>query len=822
VRLRWSAVILGVLILGLTSIHPEISLQGKIYASADAKAAAAFTALGQIAREQGELPLWNPFVFAGMPSYASLAYLPDVYPVTKPLRLLVDNLSLPPMSWLLLHLLLLGAGTAFYLRSKGIPLVPCVAAGLWVMALPKLTAWGVYGHGTKLGTIAWLPWTLWCLEELFRRPRLRVAMLLAALWSMQLLRHHVQLFYYCALICLCVTISELVARRLLRRPAGLRWSSLGWITGAAVLALCAASVIYLPVWEYQAQSIRGAASQDEGAAYDYATNWSLAPAELGTLVWPAAFGYGGGSYVGSMPFTDYPNYIGAPLLLLGVVGFASRRDRWAWCWMSLFVLSTLLSFGRHGGLYDLFYNVAPFFKKFRVPAMILIVQELAVVFLAAAGLGRVFELLRVGARRWRLASLLLAVAGLMLLLFGSVGVSVLESQHLAHWRNLRQGMPTEALRPALDIARGDALRLGFVCLIAALVFSPWVGRIRADVRASVVVLLLSYDLVAVGRPLQHPEDYLTRPARSASGVVWTPSPPMIRDQDVVKSYVAASELSTWLRGQEERPRVWPIGVPERSRDNELAAQRVVNLGGYHAAKLKNYEEIRRRIFEAQPPAVALVNMLHGEWVLVQDRLPESTLATLATLGMQLDPEPAYSEAGSVLYRNRSALPRAWLVGAFELERQGADLRAESPDPSILERLNGDPDAIRTRAILPATPHNTLGPAAANGTVSVEDTGFDSLRLEVSTEDNAILVLADPYYPGWTARLDGREAEILRANYALRSVEIPAGEHLLEMEFSGGSYALGRSVARVSWSVMILAAAVGMILERRRTPTGSPA
>jgi hypothetical protein len=190
--------------------------------------------------------------------------------------------------------------------------------------------------------------------------------------------------------------------------------------------------------------------------------------------------------------------------------------------------------------------------------------------------------------------------------------------------------------------------------------------------------------------------------------------------------------------------------------------------------------------------------------------------------MTLDREPAYSGSDGILYRNRSALPRAWLVGEFELERAGADLRGVAPDPALLDRLAGSPEQMRSRAILPAAPRNPPGAGAIRGNVSVEDTGFDSIRLTVETPENAILVLADPYYPGWTARLDGREAEIMRANFVLRAVEIPAGEHVLEMEFSGGSYAVGRTIALVGWSAMLLLLVASLFVDRRRAAPEVPA
>ena len=118
----------------------------------------------------------------------------------------------------------------------------------------------------------------------------------------------------------------------------------------------------LPVHDYAGISIRG---QDTagggGVGLDYATGWSLAPAELGTFVLPAAAGFGKATYLGHMPFTDYPNYFGLLLSAAGGRGLVAGAAA-AWC-LALAVmalLAVLVSFGNFGfGLYELLYGCCP-------------------------------------------------------------------------------------------------------------------------------------------------------------------------------------------------------------------------------------------------------------------------------------------------------------------------------------------------------------------------------------------------------------------------------------------------------------------------------
>ena len=125
-----------------------------------------------------------------------------------------------------------------------------------------------------------------------------------------------------------------------------------------------------------------------------------------------------------MPFTDYPNYMGLPILMLAAVAVALRRDRWSWMLVTIIVLSTLVALGRHGPLYRIFYEVLPGFSKFRVPVMILILQQYSLVLLAAAGMDALAKTVvkpKQERPTWLGLPLLVAVAatGLILLLVGT-------------------------------------------------------------------------------------------------------------------------------------------------------------------------------------------------------------------------------------------------------------------------------------------------------------------------------------------------------------------------------------------------------------------
>jgi hypothetical protein len=774
--------------IALAAMHPALVFEGKIYASSDMQSAAAFKHLGDLALAAGEYPLWTPYVFAGMPSYASLAYTPDVYPLTKPLRIVTAALALPPMTWLLFHLFVAGISTAAYARWRGLSVPASALAGVLIMSVPNLVAWAAYGHGTKVGTFAWLPLVLLCLEGVLRTGRVAFAFGLAAALSLQLLRGHVQIVYYTGMLVgvwiLVFAVGPLRDR--LRRPVMLR--RLALTAGAGLLALGSAMVLYLPVLDYQGHSIRGASSQGGGAAYEYATNWSLPVSELDTLWWPTAAGYGRASYVGGMPFTDYPNYLGGPILLLAGLGLLLRRDRWTVALAGVAFGATLVGLGRHGPLYPVLYDVLPGFKKFRVPVMILILQEFATILLAAAGLDEAVRALTGKRERpsWLgtplLALALIVAAGLLLL--GTVGGGTLREMSLSTWEKMRPGVPLAVFGPVADLARADAVRLGLVVvLVGAVLVAAARRRLPAQVALAAVAVLLFVDYLAVDQPLLHPEKHLVVPVRDGQRIITVPAQGLVRDESAVTEFVAGNSLTQWLREHGgPRPRVWPLG--EWSGTNLFAGQEIVSLGGYQAAKLKIYEEIRSRLYDPEHPRWELANLLAATYVVVPFELTDRGLQTLAAGGVALETPPAFVGPEGAIYRNTTALPRAWLVDAFEVETPGQDRSAQEPDVSVV-------------------PDPAPQPGASAGRVEIGPEGTQWVDVDVDSPAAGVLVLADIYYPDWTVEVDGRPARLLRADYALRGVALEAGSHHVEFRFRSSSYRRGKAVSRASGAVIAL-------------------
>jgi hypothetical protein len=772
-------------------LYPGPVFLGETFRSADAGNADMFARVGDAARASGEYPHWNPYLFAGMPTFGSLAYVPGLYPPAALFAFLQGTLGMPPLTWMIGHLLFGGLGMVWLLSRWRLPAPSLLLGAALFLLFPQVVAWGVHGHGSKLGAAMYLPWIAgWTLRAL-DGAGLRAAGMLGLLTGLQLLRGHFQISYYTLGIAIWLALWGTVrpfAAAAKELPVVVRARRLVAVAGGLALGFLVAAVLLVPVQDYARISIRG---QDPagggGVGLDYASGWALAPAELGTFVLPAAAGFGQGTYLGLMPFNDYPNYYGFLWLALAALGFA-RGGRSLWgALVALSVLAVFVSFGTFGfGLYELLYRVLPFFDKFRVPSMILVVPAFALAVLAARGLARLGGGVPPAGRPLLLPA---AMGALGLLLLAGGGASLFEGPYRASLQSLAaeagRPAPPVLLDAAWDLHRSSLVRIGLVLMAAAgaLFFAVRNATFRARGLAWVLLALATVDLLGVDRLVVRPEAGLLAVGRGADGQARLVPAPQLQVKPAEARDTGPVPGAVELKAAAGHDRVWPLG--EHQQRNTWLADGVRSLGGYHPAKLAGYEAIRKRLY-GDPPAGRLANWLGARLVVLDGRLAPNQLPLLNELGCEVEPEPF--TAGDVwAYHNRSALPRARLLASW----QPSPPAGAGALGAFLDRIQaGSLDVSQVvhldRAPVPA-------PAPATGPLPVPrfvEDGLDRVILRTEAATPAVLVLADMAAPGWSVTVDGDAAELLTADLVLRAVALPAGEHTVEFRYRDGSYRRG--------------------------------
>ncbi|UCG50947.1 MAG: hypothetical protein JSW58_12200 [Candidatus Latescibacterota bacterium] len=836
----------GLLLLAVCVLYPELVFQNKVFLAGDVETAASFaTPIDREIEARRLYPLWNPFLFSGMPSFGSLSYNPYVYPVNFLTGLLAKYLHFPNFTWLLFHVFLLGLGVFLLLMDRGVHFLIAAGAGILMMWMPNHVAVGAYGHGTQMSAVAYIPFALLLWDRIWRgKPLMIHASALVIVLGLQLLRAHIQISYYTfALLGLhllffgTLKIRQAVTgktdpeyptvigflRRLLRRE-GLSSTRVGnyetldllVVFGLVVLfALVISSVIFLPVRDYAQYSIRGA-SEAGGLDYEYATSWSLHPLESLTFIVPFSFGFGRGTYHGHMPFTDYPNYLGLVVVMFAVCAALIARTRFVWFLLFVVVVSTLVSFGKHLPiLYNPLFKWLPYFNKFRVPVMVLIVQQIAFVLLFALGISAV---VKTKAETLRRPALWCGIA--------AVGMLIVVVLTYGYWtggfvdavaKNIRAVRSTAEQLQFAGLAGNylfrDLLKFSLILLILSGVVLLYGRRtIGAGLLTMLIIGVALVDAYVVDLHILHPERLYPKNMYNEDQLK------IIKDKTVRDRFLERDGVIEFLEQDRSRHigesreegemiesplqredlyRVFPAfhpAAPLRGADfrtNRYMNFGISSVGGYHAAKLSIYDDFVKALGTAvQNSNYHLLHMLDVQYVITSHPFEDVPFFEPVWQGSD------YRGARKYIYRNQRALPRVFFVDRY---------RVHSPD-EILNLLPSLPAADGTdlleMALLEERPK--IEPVSKVGAQArIKHYGFNEIRIDANLPNPAILMLSEVFYPRWKVLVDGEAGEIIKANYILRAVALPEGQHEIVFRYDTSLLRKGLFLSVAAFGAMLL-------------------
>ena len=768
----------GYTVLAVLLFYPLV-FQSNILVAPDSLVPLASTiALDRIHEATGNYPLWQPWIFSGMPTVEAFSYLSGLY---YP-NLFFNLFNSGGIFLQLLHLAFAGFGVFMFLRDCRLTTIAAVFGGAVFMLNPYFTAMLVHGHGSQLMTAAYIPWMLWATLRLVERGGLTDAGVLALVTGFQLQRAHVQIAYYSWVLSLLLLLFLVISRKD-SLYKNLRLSLLLLFALACGVGMSAS--IYLPASQYAAYSVRGMAAAGGGASWEYATLWSMHPLELLTFLFPGSFGFGGVTYWGFMPFTDFPHYAGIVVLLLAIAGAVLRRkDPMTWYLTAGLLLFLLLSFGSFfTPVFNLFYYAAPLFSKFRVPSMALIMVYLILAFFAAQG---VHELLLCQSDRLKkpLYKGAFALAGMMLLFL------VFEQSIEGFFRSLFPDPSVGNFNLAFMVnkVRWEHLKESFfvVMLAVTLAFGMlWLIMKNVLSRKLSVVLLLFIalsDLVWLDLQIVNPS------AASLRSPVFT-------DSTIVDRAFRHDDITRYLASRKGLFRVYPAGP--LFAENKFALFGIESAGGYHPAKLKLYEE-----FLAKTENLASLNilrMLNVAYVISPEPVVHPALELVKTGSLQL----ANGQPMVYVYALQGVAPRAWFAGRVTALKRNEDL---------FSRLLDDHAAFGDVYV-----DNSLWTGSrtfAAATVTSVTVKPELMQLHVSAPGEAFLVVSEIYYPlRWKVTVDGRDASMLKVNGLLRGVVLPAGSREVRFYYDRSDFETGQRISFGSFVASLLFIIGGVIAGR---------
>lgn len=775
----------------------------------------------------GERTRWTNSLFGGMPTYQ----LSPSYDSTESLKWVgrAYQLFLPQYVFLTFIMML---GFYILLRAFGMPVGLSALGGI---------IWGfssyffiliAAGHIWKFVTLAYIPPTIAGVVLAYRKKYLLGGLVTALFIALQVQSNHIQMTYYFLFVILFIVGAYLEdAYKKKELPHFFKASA---ILVVAVLVGVSTNLSNLyHTYEYSKETMRGKSElKQEGAAAanqtadglerDYITQWSYGIGETLTLLVPNVKGgasvplaqngtamekanpmYGSiysqlTQYFGDQPMTSGPVYVGAFVVFLFILGCFIVKGPLKWALLGATIFSILLSWGKNFmGLTDLFIDYMPMYNKFRAVSSILVIAEFTIPLLAVFALKEVItkpRILKEKEYRPGLITSLVLTAGVSLILAVAPGIffsNYIPAQEMAALQN---AIPAGQLSPILAnlkemrmaMVTADAWRSFFVIAIGCgILFLYQAGKLKASLTIGGIIVLCLADMWSVNKRYLADDQFVSK-TQKTDAFRKTQADEIILQDTTLNYRVLNFATNTF---NENNTSYWHKSV-----------------GGYHPAKLRRYQEmIERHISKEMQDAYREVATAGGQ----MDSVDASKFRVLNMLNTKYFILPAGKQGQTVPIQNPYTYGNAWFVDKVQyVDNANEEINALN---HILPTETAVVDA-RFKEELKGV---TEGYKDSLSTVRLAEYEPNRLVYETSSAKDGVVVFSEVYYPGWQVTIDGQPAELARADYILRAMNVPAGKHTIEMRFDPKSLHVTEGIAYAALALLVIGLMVWVVLSKRK-------
>ncbi len=719
---------------------------------------------------QGIIPLWNPHLYGGAP------FIGDIqaglfYPVNVLAFFLARPLTYLTMEWLsIFHFWWAGTGMYLLLRLNR-----------WREGEAQLSRWaslagalafmfsdGFLTHFGNLNLIAvasWLPWVFWAYLRGVGEQRLEIrwAVVAGVLLAVATLAGHAQVTLFIALALGLYTVLETYLA-LRRGASGQATSSivsllprrLVYLFTCCLVAVLLSAVVLLPALELTRHSARA------GWDYQQTVGYSLSPAQWIGLLIPGFFGRGPQFHWGLWPRVEV-GYLGVLPLILALLAMMRGRPRRVWALLGLAVITFLIALGIYSLPHGWLTRLVPGFGQFRAPARLVLVMDFGLAALAALGLDALLRSRGDEGAAFRRVFRLTAWAA---------GATCAVGLPLAYFALITGQDRTPEVFSRISVATiavaiFAALLLASLALLAARRYG-WAGP---RILGLLAVVLIFLDLASTGA-------YNDLGATDPTGAFEHP------------------EIVSFLRNDGDRFR-----IDARTGIDQLWQPDVAMLHGLddvwgvvNPLVLADYERYWEGMGSRSSP---LYDLLNARYVIAR----KDVALDWDKFELAFDGDPELN-----VYRNRSVLPRAFLVhqavGVPDHEAAWAAVHAPGFDPATEVVVEGEAPL--------------LAPAAGPEAAEIVAYGPNEIVVEVEASAPGVLVLSEVFYPGWRVMEEGEgPGTVQRVNYAFRAAAVEPGTARLRFVYAPLSYRLGAVISGVT----ALALLAGVVWLWRRQVSG---
>jgi len=777
----------------------------------------------------GHYPLWTNSLFSGMPAFQIGYNSNNKIPWFAHT---IFTLGLPkPAQFFFL-------GSIFFyflcivLRIKPVFGIMGALAFAYATYNPVIVS---AGHETKFLSMVYMPALLASLLLIYEKKYWLGTALTALFTSILIAHNHPQIAYYFFIIAAVMTIFYVI--RWVKNKDWRHFIIAGTLTaGAAIVGVLANAVSLLSVYEYQKETIRGgtALTTEEnkdiksttGLDKSYAFSYSLRIPEPFVMLVPRIYGGSSGEEEKSqekskavealmslpqelqrqLPLTYYwgglidtglgtsgPPYVGAIIFFLALLGMFILDDKHKWWILTATGLAIIMSWGGYFETFNnLLYKHLPLYNKFRAPSMILVIPQLLLPLLAAMCVNKIAvttdkkSLLPPFKKGLIAMAIVFVVLLLMYMMFEFVSKgdkAILKQVREMNNPELYQAVDSfydglKADRKSLMI--GDIFRsFGFVAVAVILLFLALRNTIKSLTLGIGLTIFAFMDVMTINSKYLNSENY--------------------QDEIENESVFTKTKIDEEILRDTSFYRVFNLAGDPFSEN--ITAYTYHAVGGYHPAKVSRYQElIENRL---RPEMQKVVQSLQSNASLSAVNIPVFNMLNTKYF-IQKDPRSGQTVA---YMRNESALGNCWFVKGI---RYVKDAREEM---NALENFNPKDTAIVQESLRNLIPFEPQPDSAA--TIQLVKNENDIVTYTSSSTANQFAVFSEVYYPsGWKAFVDGKETPIIKVNYVLRGLALPAGKHNIVFKFEPMGYYKGRKLTSIFSIVLLLILAGGIFMQWR--------
>ena len=763
----------------------------------------------------GERTRWTNSIFGGMPTYQmSPSY--DSTDLLKGVENLY-HLYLPTYVWYVFVMLL---GFYILLRAFNFKVwLASLGAIIWAFSSYFFIIIAA-GHIWKLITLAYIPPTIAGLVLCYRGKYLSGGLVTALFVALQIASNHVQMSYYFLFVMLFMVIAYGVIAYQQKTLAAFGKSTAVLVL-AGILGVCINLSNLYHTYEYSKESMRGKSElvkenarnqTDSGLERDYITQWSYGIGETFSLLVPNVKGGASvplaanekamekanpmyrniyaqlGQYWGEQPGTSGPVYVGAFVMFLFVLGLFIVKGPMKWALLAATVLSILLSWGKNFmGFTDFFIDYIPMYNKFRAVSSILVIAEFTIPLLAMLALKEVVATPNLLKERRKALIGSFALTGGLALLFAVLPKVFFPSYVSTMEMNALQSFPAEQLVPLLanleevrmSLFTADAWRSFFIILVGvALLWMYVADKLKQVTLIASLALLCLIDMWTVNKRYLYDEQFVEKQVQT-QGFQQTETDKMILSDTDLDYRVLNLASNTF---NENNTAYWHKSV-----------------GGYHAAKLRRYQEmIEEHISGEMNSLFKGVSETEGD----MEQLDATEFPVLNMLNTKYFIFPLQG-GKTIPLPNPHAMGNAWFVNEI------AYVNNANEEIEAIHELNPAETAVVDKRFA-----EILKPMVSDSTATIQLVAYEPnyLKYEVDSKNGGTVVFSEIYYPGWRSSVDGQEVAHGRANYILRAMNVPAGKHVVEFSFDPVSLHVTENIAFIALGLLVLAAVVVVFLK----------